>query len=179
MPGTDVGGDGADGGVKQVLVFWSLVSGSGLQVLVCKSFGDVLTRPEVCVMSLPPSHYWSGVSFGSKQTSSDTFQAVSILVFSTYFFQFFLFVICTEDNQRLFTLVCAGLRAPELHVGRSKVGTQLTGRERETSREICTGGRGWPVSLTCCCSLMSSLSSPSPPPSWELSREKVKMKENL
>ena len=142
MPGTDVGGDGADGGVKQVLVFWSLVSGSGLQVLVCKSFGDVLTRPEVCVMSLPPSHYWSGVSFGSQQTSSDTFQAVSILVFSTYFFQFFLFVICTEDNQRLFTLVCAGLRAPELHVGRSKVGTQLTGRERETSREILAAGAG-------------------------------------
>ena len=177
MPGTDVGGDGADGGVKQVLVFWCLVSGSGLQVLVCKSFGDVLTRPEVCVMSLPPGHYWSGVSFGSQQTSSDTFQAVSILVFSTYFFQFFLFVICTEDNQRLFTLVCAGLRAPELHVGRSKVGTQLTGRERDVRGDL--GGRGWPVSLTCCCSLMSSLSSPSPPPSWELSLEKVKMKENL
>ena len=63
------------------------------------------------------------MSFPCPQHSSpDTFEAVLSLIFPSYFLQFLLFVISTEEDERLvLVLVLVRVAAPEPHVVTSLV----------------------------------------------------------
>ena len=99
-------GDGADGGVEEGRRLLEV-----LEVVV-------VVGPLLCPL-------WSAYNWGgglgflpSPQSCCvpDTFQAGRrVLIFLADFLQFFLFVICTENYQRVLTACCVGA-LPEFHV---------------------------------------------------------------